>query len=362
MRFWKYGLVNGLLVLFTLALAAGGCWPWLVVAAAFTIGGPIDELVADDRSDVGGGPSWFYYVNLLATLPLTIAMTLFYIRHLMRTGAPGASAEQFVLLDGTIFGCGYFYGLAGIAVGHELIHRTTDRLARTTGQILLAFAFNPTFAIAHIGGHHNNVGKRCDPATSRRGEYALTFVVRCSVGQWIEAFDLEAKRLHKRGHRAMTWRNRAILGHLNLLAILAVVGAASGLRGLLGFVAAGLIGKTLGHLVDYVQHHGLVRVEGSPVEARHSWDTYRMLSNTLQYNLPRHADHHLFAGRPFWQLQENPAAPVLPCGYQTAALLALVPSIWRKIIERPLLEWDRQFASEPERAIILQHGQARRAS
>ena len=93
-----------------------------------------------------------------------------------------------------------------------------------------------------------------------------------------------------------------ILAHLVPLAILALAGLFGGWNGVIAIFLAGLIGRSFHELINYVQHYGLVRVENSPIRPHHSWDCYRTLSNVLHYNLPRHADHHMFASKAFWQL------------------------------------------------------------
>ena len=119
---------------------------------------------------------------------------------------------------------------------------------------------------------------------------------------------------------------------------------------------AGLTGRSFHELINYVQHYGLVRVENSPIRPHHSWDCYRTLSNVLHYNLPRHADHHMFASKAFWQLNAQQDAPTLPYGYQTMAFIALTPPLWRYIMRKLLADWDERFASEAERKVVRERG------
>ena len=98
--------------------------------------------------------------------------------------------------------------------------------------------------------------------------------------------------------------------------------------------------------------YGLVRASGERVAARHTWNCYRLISNALQYNLPRHSAHHLVASRPFWSLARESGSPTLPYGYQTMAAIAVLPPLWRRIMKPLLDEWDDRFASEAERAIV----------
>jgi alkane 1-monooxygenase len=128
--------------------------------------------------------------------------------------------------------------------------------------------------------------------------------------------------------------------------------------GALAFVLAAMIGRFIHELMNFVQHYGLVRAEGTPVESRHTWDCYRLISNALQYNLPRHSQHHMFASQPFWNLTASDKAPKLPHGYQTMAILALIGPLWRRTMAPLLADWDRNFASEAERRLVEQRGWA----
>src|SRR6476660_5813485 len=114
--------------------------------------------------------------------------------------------------------------------------------------------------------------------------------------------------------------------------------------------------RSFHELINYVEHYGLVRVENSPIMPHHSWDCYRTLSNVLHYNLPRHADHHMFASKAFWQLNAQQDAPTLPYGYQTMAFIALPPPLWRHIMRKLLADWDERFASEAERKAVRERG------
>jgi alkane 1-monooxygenase len=54
------------------------------------------------------------------------------------------------------------------------------------------------------------------------------------------------------------------------------------------------------------------------------------------YELPRHADHHAFAGRPYGSLRHFSDAPQLPTGYAGMILLALVPPVYKRVVHAQL--------------------------
>jgi alkane 1-monooxygenase len=363
--------MNALLCADIVALLSGGGSIWLCFILVWVGSMVFDEGIGDGREGETATSQLIYDVNLYATIPLLIIVSILFFQHLT-TGDPlglvralslvgiefesASGSGHWDLVVGAAFTTGYFYALAGMTVGHELAHRATAA-AQVGCRILLAFTLNTAFAIAHVHGHHRNVDTYDDPGSARRGEYILAFAVRCSIGQLIEAFRIEAGRLTRKGLPVVSWQNRALRDHLYVVPIYVVAFLIAGYRGVIGFTLAALAGTLLQKFVDYSQHYGLVRVDGSSIEERHSWDCLRLVSKLLQYNLPLHSNHHRAARTPFWQLKAAAGAPRLPCGYQTAAFIALlVPPLWHRMIDPLLRDWDERLASDEERALVKQRG------
>jgi hypothetical protein len=254
---------------------------------------------------------------------------------------------------------GLFYGGAAINVAHELIHRTQDALSLAWGRWLLAFSCDTTFAIEHVYGHHRTVATEADAATARRGEYVLAFAWRATRDGNINAFRHEAARLTRKGLPVWSWQNAALSWQAASLAVAAGWCVIAGPLGLLAFACLAFQGKLYLEAVDYIEHYGLVRIPGQPVEPRHSWNCYRSISNGLLYNLPRHANHHRFAAKPYWELEVEPDGPVMPHGYMTMILATFVPPIWHRVIDAPLAAWDATMASPDERSQLAERGMLR---
>jgi fatty acid desaturase len=352
------------------AITAGGATLWILGIAIIAIGGPMDEAVGDEQSRLSDAQRIFFNANLYATLPLLTLITFAMLQMIAdwyQTG-PSASLERLLPMSlatsaswgmvnifAAVLLTGYCYAVFGSTVGHELTHRTGSLPAYFAARGLFAFTFNATFTTFHVHGHHRQVGTFRDPATARRGEYVLAFVARTIVGQFAYALRFEAARARRLGSAAYGLRNRVVSGQLYSLGILVASAVLAGLPGVVGFLIAAIFGRLLHELINYLQHFGLVRADDRPVEPRHSWDCKRLISNVLHYNMPMHADHHMSAARNFWQLKVSQEAPLLPFGYQTMALVALVPSLWRRMMGPLLAEWD-QRASEEERAVIRARG------
>jgi alkane 1-monooxygenase len=363
----RFALLNLLCLLFIAAMLAGGGWIWIAYLGSLLGLSAADEFVGDDTARLPDGAKWLYEANLYASLPILIAMTFVALHHFISTDPTGAlhqlsrigiefesarSHHQNSIIVATILGVSYFYSLVGMIVGHELTHRTTSAVDMMIGHALLGFAFNVHFAIYHVYGHHRNVATYHDPNSARRGEYALSYIVRAMIWSAVEAVQIEAAWLRRRGLPVWSRQNRVLSGLVYPIVIVGTVGLIGGARAAAGIAAACVLAQIFDKLQEYVQHYGLVRVPGTPIEPRHAWDCRRLISNASQYNLARHSDHHINAGKPYWNLELKAGAPVLPFGYLTATLISLFPPLWHFMMDPVIDAWDKQLASHEELDLI----------
>jgi alkane 1-monooxygenase len=109
--------------------------------------------------------------------------------------------------------------------------------------------------------------------------------------------------------------------------------------------------------LNYMEHYGLIREKGQPIEFRHSWDNDNFFTSIAFIEIGRQADHHDRGETHFWELttvgtQSSPnGAPNALIGYYTEFVIALVPPLWHAIYKKKLAIWDRDFATEGERKI-----------
>jgi alkane 1-monooxygenase len=233
-----------------------------------------------------------------------------------------------------------FVGGLGINTAHELGHKKAA-LERWLSKVALAQTFYGHFHIEHNRGHHVRVATPDDPASSRLGESFFRFWPRTVAGSLASAWRLEARRLARRGQHPFR------LGNDVLNAWLLSGGLWAALVGWLGphilpwLVVQALVGITLLEAVNYLEHYGLLRERVGPagaeryerVEPRHSWNSNNVATNVLLYHLQRHSDHHAHPTRRYQALRDAPEAPVLPTGYAGMILLALVPPLWRRVMD-----------------------------
>ena len=73
------------------------------------------------------------------------------------------------------------------------------------------------------------------------------------------------------------------------------------------------------------------------VDPSHSWNSNNIATNVLLYHLQRHSDHHANPTRRYQALRDYQESPVLPTGYAGMIVLALVPAVWRRVMDPRVL-------------------------
>jgi fatty acid desaturase len=253
---------------------------------------------------------------------------------------------------------GLMIGLVGTITAHELTHRTWDPISMMIGRWLLAFSFDVAFAVEHVYGHHRYVSTTKDPATAPRGRNVYFHILSSTLKGNISALELEADRLRKTGHHPISIFNSVLRGYLMSAFIVAMAFIVGGVETMLLFIAAGLVGKALLEIVNYMEHYGMVRnPDTTPVQPRHSWNTNKRFSSWTMFNLTRHSHHHAHGDVPYQELRPYPEAPMMINGYLTTIVVALIPPLWHKLMTPKVLEWDAKYASEEERKLAAEANQ-----
>jgi alkane 1-monooxygenase len=90
--------------------------------------------------------------------------------------------------------------------------------------------------------------------------------------------------------------------------------------------------------VNYLEHYGLRRQKDADgryerVRPAHSWNSNTVVANVFLFHLQRHSDHHAHPIRRYQTLRHFEEAPQLPSGYATMMVLALVPVLWRRVMD-----------------------------
>ena len=241
-------------------------------------------------------------------------------------------------------------GLAIIALalsaGHELIHRESlgDKLI---GGFLFAFVCDAAYKIDHIRGHHVHVATPADTGFVNFNQSFYHYFPHALKSTFLNAWSIEKRRLSRKGKPTLSWRNELISWHLVSLGIAAIYYFFFGMPGIIFFVGQGLIALIVTHLINYIQHYGLKRrkINGDRYEKfgdAHAWNCNFMISNLVTFCLPRHSDHHLNPRRPYQLLRHIEESPQMPMGYFGMFFMALVPSLWFKVMNPRILLYDSE--------------------
>jgi alkane 1-monooxygenase len=276
-------------------------------------------------------------------VPTQAAILLWGASVSARGAAPGVEFAGLVLC------AGMSGGVIGINVAHELIHRSS-RLDRALGGVLLVMVFYRHWAIEHVAGHHRRVATPEDPASARLGESLPAFWIRSVVKGFSSAWQIERARAVRRGIRSPLG-NRVVVGLLESCGLAGGLVAVFGLRALWFFLAQSAVAIAFLETINYVEHYGLERRSIRPgvyerVTPLHSWNASHWLTNTLLFNLQRHSDHHAWPARPYYRLRYHAGSPQLPYGYAAMMVIALIPPLWRRVMD-PRVREHRSLTETP---------------
>jgi alkane 1-monooxygenase len=234
--------------------------------------------------------------------------------------------------------------VGGIAINtaHELGHKRASS-EKWLSRVALAQTGYGHFFIEHNRGHHVRVATPEDPASSRLGESFWAFLPRTVVGSLRSAWGIECARLDRLGKSHWSLRNDVLGAWAMTVGLFAVLAIAFGPVVLPYLLLQAVLGFSLLEVVNYLEHYGLLR--GKREDGRyerclpeHSWNSNNVASNVLLYHLQRHSDHHANPTRRYQALRHMDEAPQLPTGYAGMIVLAWVPPLWRRVMDRRLLE------------------------
>jgi alkane 1-monooxygenase len=264
---------------------------------------------------------------------------------------------------------------AGLAIntGHELGHKNS-RLEKLLAKIVLAVPAYGHFTIDHNRGHHRDVSTPEDAASARMGESIYKFAAREMPGGLLRAWDIEKDRLNRRGKSAWSPGNQILQSYALTIAIWAGLVLALGWTMLPFLLLHTLFAWWQLTSANYVEHYGLLRAkDGSGryerCEPHHSWNSNHIFSNLVLFHLERHSDHHTHPLRRYQSLRHFEDLPQLPNGYFGVYLLAYVPRLWFRVMDKRLLalphirgDLDKVNIDPDERGrIFLQYGRDRMA-
>ncbi|MBQ0752607.1 MAG: alkane 1-monooxygenase [Gammaproteobacteria bacterium] len=235
---------------------------------------------------------------------------------------------------------GIYSGL-GINTAHELGHKRS-RFEQALARIALSVSTYGHFCVEHNRGHHRDVATPEDPASSRMGESIYKFMLREIPGAFARGWHEEKQRLERLNKSAWSPHNEVLQSYA--LSIL----LQGSLIILFGWI---MVPFLLIHnfwawfqltSANYIEHYGLLRQRKENgryehCQPYHSWNANYIFSNILLFHLERHSDHHANPTRRYQSLRNFDDIPELPNGYFGMFLVAYIPWLWYRIMDKRLL-------------------------
>jgi alkane 1-monooxygenase len=316
--------------------ALGGWWNFLLPACCFLAYpvinlflSPASENHTHSHEDVASSA---YSQIALVFVPVLIGLTAWCIYSVSKPNIQGVSFYGLVLSVGIV------NGVLGFTLAHEFSHRFT-KTEMLAGYLLLLQNNYLHYRIEHVWGHHVYACTAEDPHTARIGESVYAYLPRAIATSYKNAFRIEAKRLSGSGIKRPLMRNRILLFGLLQIALLLMIIFTLGWQACLFFLLQSIIAIFILHIINYMQHYGLMRKKHSTgnyekINAQHAWNNGRQNNSLSLFQLENHADHHMHPAKSFDKLNHQENSPEHPAGYSAMFLLALLPPLWFKVMNK----------------------------
>lgn len=271
---------------------------------------------------------WILYLNL----PIVYGLLIYAL--IIIESSP-IETYEFV---GLIISLGIVFGINGINVGHELGHRQTTN-ERFLGKALLLPALYMHFYIEHNFGHHLHAATKEDPATARYNQSVYSFWITSILRQYYNSWHIQKKLLISSSASFYSVKNDMFWYTLFQMAYLLLIYFIFGYTGFLFALFSAVTGFILLETVNYIEHYGLLRSKTSSgryerVKENHSWNSNHVIGRIILYELTRHSDHHYKTSKKYQVLDCHEDSPQMPYGYPTSMVLALIPPVWFRLMNK----------------------------
>jgi alkane 1-monooxygenase len=320
------------------ALYFKGGWLFLPPIYAFIFIPVIESLMpvssenfTEERKEKRAVSSFFDWM-LYANIPIVFGLLIwsFYI-------VSSVNLSYFELA-GLVVSIGMVLTTNGINVAHELGHRQNSK-ERFLSKALLLPCLYMHFYIEHNHGHHLNAATKEDPATARFNQTLYSFWITSTVRQYFSAWKLQMRLLNNSNRSFFSLYNDGVWYVIIQFSYLLCVFLFFGVLGLGLAITAGIVSFLFLETVNYIEHYGLLRLKNSSgryerVQKIHSWNSNHVVGRIILYELTRHSDHHYRSSKKYQVLESHEESPILPFGYPTSMVLAMIPPLWFRVMNK----------------------------
>ncbi len=326
----------GMAALLALGLRFGGIWSGAALAYITAFTAFMDRIGGVSAADAPTGQE-FPAGHGLSLLLGILHFPLLFGGIAALTGPALAPLEKGLCF----FALALFLGQISNSNAHELIHRSARGPRRLGIAVYCSLLFGHHVS-AHRHVHHVHAATDLDPNSARLGEGFYAFALHAWAGSFRQGLAAErARSIRNTGPCRLPPYAVYAVGALASCALAALLG---GIAGLLWLIALAGYAQMQLLLSDYVQHYGLRRRKTpygwEPVGPAHSWNAPHGFSSALMLNAPRHSDHHARPARAYPGLTlDRRSMPMLPQSLPVMAVIALVPPLWRRVMDRRVRAW-----------------------
>jgi len=289
---------------------------------------PPEEIVPQLEED-----RYYRYLTWI-TVPLHF-VTLIWVAWFV--GTQDISAWSVLVMAIT---AGAYSGL-GINTAHELGHKKLA-VEKWLAKIALTIPAYGHFCVEHNRGHHLYVATPADPASARLGESIYKFALREVPGAFRRGWKVESERLERRGLATWSVHNDILQSYAGSLILQGGLIMAFGWIMIPFLAVHNLWAWYQLTSANYIEHYGLLR--GKDADGRyerckphHSWNANYTFSNIVLFQLERHSDHHANSSRRYQSLRNFDDIPELPNGYFGSYLIAYIPWLWYRVMDKRVL-------------------------
>jgi alkane 1-monooxygenase len=166
------------------------------------------------------------------------------------------------------------------------------------------------------------------------------------LGSLRSAWRLEKKRYARKNQHPFRLGNDVLNAWLMSVVLWGALIAWLGIGIAPYLVLQAVVGFSLLEVVNFMEHYGMLRQKVGVGERQryervmpsHSWNSNNIATNVLLYHLQRHSDHHANPTRRYQALRDFEESPVLPTGYAGMIVLAIVPAVWRRVMDQRVVD------------------------
>lgn len=250
----------------------------------------------------------------------------------------GTKTNNIVSFTGLALSVGLINGIIGFTLAHEFIHRF-KKIELFAGYLLLLQNNYMHYGIEHVYGHHFYACTPKDPHTAREGESLYAFLPRAMAGTFLNAWKIERRKSARISSKNQFINNRILYFLVLQFGLMLCLFLMLNLSALLFFIMQNAVSILLLHVINYIQHYGLMRKKNSAgryekMNEHHAWRTGRKNTSLNLFQLENHADHHMHPHKSFEKLENKENSPEHPAGYSFMVLLAFVPPLWFKTMNK----------------------------